>query len=302
MLIANPIYDSVFKYLLEDLDISKGILSALLNENIIELSVKPQESISEASVNSQAFTIYRLDFKAVIQLENGEFKKILIELQKSKRNTDIMRFRRYLAENYQKEDAVTVNNSQITKPLEIVTVYFLGFKLEKILIPILKVSNSFYDVSKQEFLKDKPKEPFVDLLNHESYTIQIPRLPENHQTDLENILSVFNQRFSYDDRQQLDYRGISNTPLTERIINRLNRAIADDNLRMKMNLEDEIDRTFNREFAQMNDELAELTDILIETKEQLDETKERLDETKGKLIDKDKEIEELKKLLEQLKK
>ena len=302
MLIANPIYDSVFKYLLEDLDISKGILSALLNENIIELSVKPQESISEASVNSQAFTIYRLDFKAVIQLENGEFKKILIELQKSKRNTDIMRFRRYLAENYQKEDAVTVNNSQITKPLEIVTVYFLGFKLEKILIPILKVSNSFYDVSKQEFLKDKPKEPFVDLLNHESYTIQIPRLPENHQTDLENILSVFNQRFSNDDRQQLDYRGISNTPLTERIINRLNRAIADDNLRMKMNLEDEIDRTFNREFAQMNDELAELTDILIETKEQLDETKERLDETKGKLIDKDKEIEELKKLLEQLKK
>jgi hypothetical protein len=30
MIIANPIYDSVFKYLLEDIEISKGLLSAAI--------------------------------------------------------------------------------------------------------------------------------------------------------------------------------------------------------------------------------------------------------------------------------
>ena len=31
MLIANPIYDTVFKYLMENLDIAKGIISTMMN-------------------------------------------------------------------------------------------------------------------------------------------------------------------------------------------------------------------------------------------------------------------------------
>jgi hypothetical protein len=34
MLIANPIYDTVFKYLMENLDIAKGIISTIINEEI----------------------------------------------------------------------------------------------------------------------------------------------------------------------------------------------------------------------------------------------------------------------------
>ena len=47
MTIANPIYDIVFKYLLEDLDIAKGILSTILNVEIAELTVQPQETTAE---------------------------------------------------------------------------------------------------------------------------------------------------------------------------------------------------------------------------------------------------------------
>ena len=103
MTIANPIYDIVFKYLLEDLDIAKGMLSTILNVEIAELTVQPQETTVETDQDGKAIRIYRIDFAAIVKQKDGSTKKILIELQKSKRNTNVLRFRRYLAENYQKQ-------------------------------------------------------------------------------------------------------------------------------------------------------------------------------------------------------
>lgn len=39
--IANPIYDSVFKYLMEDERIAKTILSALLKKDVVSISARP---------------------------------------------------------------------------------------------------------------------------------------------------------------------------------------------------------------------------------------------------------------------
>lgn len=80
--IANPIYDVVFKYLLEDLDIVRELLSTILNEEIIHLEVKPQEKTREFF--PERLHIMRFDFKAVIKTANGETKKVLVELQKAK--------------------------------------------------------------------------------------------------------------------------------------------------------------------------------------------------------------------------
>ncbi|MBK9462903.1 MAG: hypothetical protein IPN94_26690 [Sphingobacteriales bacterium] len=44
MLIANPIYDVVFKYLLEDLEIAKGLLSEILQTEILHIAVEQQET------------------------------------------------------------------------------------------------------------------------------------------------------------------------------------------------------------------------------------------------------------------
>ena len=290
MIIANPIYDTVFKYLLEDIEISKGLLSAIINEKIIHLSVQPQETIYKTTANSLPLTVYRLDFKAIVEMKNGEQKKILIELQKTKRSADIMRFRRYLADNYQNEDSIMVGNEQILQPLEIVTIYFLGFKLENIEPPILKVSNSFYDVSKQKMLELKPREPFIDLLNHESYTIQIPRLPNLHQTDLENMLSVFNQNLVTKDPHELNYVNEKLNPLAKKIVDRLNRAVADKDLMIGLNIEDEIERTYGKEINEANEGWAK-------TKEELIETKEELFEKANQIAKMQIEIEELRKKL-----
>lgn len=41
--VANPIYDIVFKYLMEDERIARTILSALLQKDIIRVEVRPHE-------------------------------------------------------------------------------------------------------------------------------------------------------------------------------------------------------------------------------------------------------------------
>ena len=282
MIIANPIYDTVFKYLMEDLGIAKDLLAMILDVEIVELTIQPQETATQiTSSDRPSINIYRLDFVAIIKEKENQYKKVLIELQKSKRSTNILRFRRYLAENYQKEDTVIVNNKEVLQSLEIVTLYFLGFELEDVNTSIMKVKNCFVDVTTGHNLENEPKDKFVRLLNHESYMVQIPKLKPNVQSRVENVLTVFSQDFvtSYDDRK-LDYdETLSDDPLTERILNRLTRAIADDNLRRVMNLEDEIERGYFME---------------------LDETKAKLEEKyMDTIAEKDKRIEEKDKSIEE---
>ena len=86
MLIANPIYDVVFKYLLEDKKVAKLFLGAILEKEIIDLEFKPKEYSTKKEDNT--LTVYRVDFKAKIKLNNNETKIVLIELQKAKYYTE----------------------------------------------------------------------------------------------------------------------------------------------------------------------------------------------------------------------
>jgi len=47
MQIANPIYDVVFKYLMEDSKIAKLMISSIIGEDIEELSFMPQEFVAD---------------------------------------------------------------------------------------------------------------------------------------------------------------------------------------------------------------------------------------------------------------
>ncbi len=243
MIIANPLYDTVFKYLMEDMEVAKGILSIILDVEITELAFKPQETVTEfAMIGKPTINIYRLDFVAAFKDKNGEQKKALIELQKTKRSTNILRFRRYLGENYQREDHIIINGKEVKQPLEIITIYFLGFELDDVPPAILKVKNCFIDVSTGKLLENAPSDKFIRLLNHESYTVQIPKLHPNTQSRVESVLDIFNQRYITDDDQRLDFKGDSQDPLAQKIIYRLTRAIVDDEMRRKMNMEEEYER------------------------------------------------------------
>ena len=81
MQIANPIYDVVFKYLMDDGKIAKLFISGIIGEKITELEFSPQESVAE--LKQRTITVYRLDFNATIQTSTG-YKKFRIAIQKAK--------------------------------------------------------------------------------------------------------------------------------------------------------------------------------------------------------------------------
>ena len=292
MIIANPIYDVVFKYLLEDIEIARELLSTILGEEIQTLDLKPQETATENSGSS--ISILRFDFKAIIKTKTGEQKKALIELQKAKQMFDAMRFRRYLGDNYKKEDVVLDENGTSKKlPLPIVTIYFLGFPLDNINRAVVKVNREYQDVITQEILN--VKEDFVELLTHDSYLIQLRLLEGKSRTKLEKVLQVFSPEFKTEDKHQLDFQGDLNEPLVQKIVARLERAIASEEIRDKMDVEDEIDRAFEREL----NKLASAKDKIIAEKEQeLEAKNQELEVERQKVEAKDQALEAKDQVLE----
>jgi hypothetical protein len=320
MTIANPIYDIVFKYLMEDLDIAKGLLSTILNVEIIELSFQPQETISENPHETKTIRVYRIDFAAIVKQTDGQTKKVLIELQKTKRNTNALRFRRYLGENYQKEDTIIdINGKERKRPLEIITIYILGFPLNKTPTAVLHSKPCFRDLVNNESADYAHAEEFIKLLTHESYFIQIPRLVEPTKTRIEKVLSVFNQTYKSSDEHSLNFELTDDDPLLQKMVNRLTRAIADEEMRRKMNIEDEIEREFaeyqdtieqkdeeikqNKQVIEQNKQVIEQKDQVIEQKDQVIEQKDQvIEQNKQELEQREKENEELKRQLEAYKK
>ncbi len=239
MQIANPIYDTIFKYLMENVEIAKIILSAILNEQILSVEVKPQEmAINVKSKGKPVVRIIRLDFKATIQGTDGTLKKVLIEIQKAKKGFEIQRFRRYLGENYIVSDNLDKNNKD---SLPITSIYFLGYRLKYIRFPALKVGRTFMNAVTRRKIKTPIKENFVEQLSHDMYVIQIPRLKDMAtQTQLEKVLDVFSQtKYKTSDAHVLEYTGDMSTPEVAQIVRYLNRAIADDDIRRQMIAEDE---------------------------------------------------------------
>lgn len=81
MKIANPIYDVVFKYLMDDNKIAKLVISKIIGEEIELLDFQPKENIvkidrplAENDNPNASFTVYRLDFAAKIKLTDGGYK------------------------------------------------------------------------------------------------------------------------------------------------------------------------------------------------------------------------------------
>lgn len=237
MRIANPIYDSVFKYLLDDNELAKLLLSTILGEEIIELAFSPQEHNAKMEY-PRHFTVYRLDFAATIKNAAGETRKVLIEVQKAKLATDIMRFRRYLGEQYKSPNNAVEDASGGKQALPLLTIYFLGHGLEHCTAPVIHVKRECRDVSTGEALAQK--ETFIESLTHDSYVIQIPHLGEHKRNAVEELLQIFNQKHITADKHILE---INETDIRERyrpVLRRLQRAIAEREVEDAMDIEDDI--------------------------------------------------------------
>jgi hypothetical protein len=233
MEIANPIYDVVFKYLMEDNAVARLIISTIIKQNVVSLEFRPQERTTE--IGTASLTVYRLDFSAKIQTEQG-FKIVLIEIQKAQFPTDVMRFRKYLGEQYKSEEnkyTVKVPRKQKGKAVEveedkaipILSIYFLGYPLDHFRVPVIRVQRECYDDATNEKLQGQ--EEFIEVLTHDSYIIQIPYLKEDHQNEIEGMLSVFDQRKKTANSHVLNIKEEDYPEKYRSIIRRLQRAIVE---------------------------------------------------------------------------
>jgi len=272
-------YDVVFKYLLEDIEIARELLSSILGEEITALELKPQEMAVENPIGT--IGLLRFDFKAKIKTKDGDEKKVLIELQKTKKTFNIMRFRRYLGENYRKEEETLNSKGKSEKhPFPIITIYILGFRLPKLRSAVVKIDRQYRDMLTEEILAIKEK--FAELLTHGSYIIQVRRLEHKSRTKLERILQVFNPEFETDNSQKLEIDDNADEPIVKKMISRLGRAIASEEIREIMDVEDEIERAFARELRKVNKKLYRRSKMIVQKKRELIAEKQRTEAEKEK--------------------
>ena len=234
MVVANPIYDIVFKYLMEDERIARTILSALLKKDVVAVEVRPHEYSDD---NRDSLSVFRIDFGATIREADGKEHLILIELQKTWLDTETLRFRQYLGVHYSNPK----NMMDAGKALPMVAVYLLGHKVGDIEVPVLYVSHQSCDYNDNIVTKGLPNS-FVDSLTHDSIIVQIPRLHGHINNRLEKVLSIFDQtrRDENDNRLlKIDDSTYADDTEMELILHRLTMVAADADMRHRMNMEDE---------------------------------------------------------------
>ena len=236
--IANPIYDAVFKYLMEDERVAKTLLSALLQREMVEVEVRKHEYTNGSR---DKISMFRIDFSAKVRQDDGTLKLILIELQKTWLETETLRFRQYLGTQYANPDNILKDNNPMGYGIPMVTVYLLGHRVGDIEEPVLYVNHKAYDYDGKEVTKGVP-DPFVDSLVHDSIIVQIPLLRGQINNRLEEILSVFDQTHKDKKNRQvinIDEDLYAGDEDMNRIIHRLLSAASDAKLRQDMNVEDE---------------------------------------------------------------
>jgi hypothetical protein len=279
MIIANPIYDVVFKRLMENQRVATFFIETLTGETVLDINLKPQEFTYNDRLAGVA--VYRLDFVATIRVGENEHKKVLIEIQKAKNAVDLMRFRNYLAEQYKKEDEVYVDAGISKQALPIITIYLLGFKLD-IDAVVIKVDRQYVDLINNEVINQRSD--FIEKLTHDCFIVQIPRIQPRLKSRLDSLLSLFEQNYFVDQREiTKNYSYPVEDELIREMIQILHHAGTDPEERLELEKEQEALRVFEAGMKGL--------------KQTIDEKNKIISEKDQALSDRDKLIEELKKKL-----
>ncbi len=242
MKLLNPLFDSVFKYLLEDMDVAKALIEAIIRKEIIEITPAPQES-SDFKLKMKYFTLgmTRQDFVAIIKSDDdfGKeiFEKVMIEVQKSPVAPEIGRFRHYIADKYRKKSSIEGDE----KYIPIKTIYLIEEVFNPHLPAVLGRRGVYFDeLENQQY--SGARDTMVELFNHDSWFIQTELLPPEFKDELYYVLSVFapNFRTGTQDRfieiENADLL-IKKHRILERILRRLQAATQDSEVNTGVELE-----------------------------------------------------------------
>jgi len=272
MKIANPMYDAVFKYLIEDLECAKLLLGEIIQQEIIECELLHNEIASEVLPESG---ILKMDFKAMVKTKEGKHLLVIIEVQKAMKETNLLRFRQYLGSQYSNKSNCYVDLDRKI-PLPIFSIYFLGYNIgldNK--VPVIKVSPKCFDYT--EGTEIKSTSLFTESLSHEMVIIQTKILKNSRRSLLESFLSNFMpevQHFLEVNPGDFDRKFVS-------LLKRLEKAT----------MKKEIVELMQRENL-IQEEWEEMVRSLAEAKKRESEAKKRESEAKKREMEMQSQIEE----------
>ena len=292
--VANPIYDSVFKYLMEDNRVAKTVLSALMKKEVVEVEMRKHEYTNGTR---DKISMFRIDFGAKVRQEDGSLKLVLIELQKTWLETETLRFRQYLGTQYANPDNILKDDNPNGYGIPMITVYLLGHRVGDIEEPVLYVRHKSYDYDGKEVTKGMP-DPFVESLVHDSIIVQIPYLHGRVNNRLVEVLSVFDQTNKDGKNRQvlkIDDSVYDGDTEMQHILHRLLAAASDSKLRQDMNVEDEYFsaiETRDTAIMKRDQRIAEQDAQLEEQSAQLEEQSAQLEEQSAQLEEQSAQLEE----------
>ncbi|HMQ47365.1 MAG TPA: hypothetical protein PKA00_08285 [Saprospiraceae bacterium] len=288
MRIANPLYDTAFKYLMSNDRLARKVLSVILDKEVLSIELSQQELVKEDQ--ERQFTMYRLDFKARICDASGREETVLIELQKSKLPTNELRFRTYLGHAYlQKKQEKGPDNQERELAWPIISIYIMGYNLPDIPVMAVKVDRCIMDISRREELKIQSD--FIDLLTHVCYILQVRRLPQERRTRIEKFMTLFNQAWIKEENYILDLEEVPEE--FKDIAEYMQSPLQDETFRNSLRLEEEVEMIFANQEARIK-YLEQLTE-----KERKEKEKERRQKEKER---RQKELAEAQAMEERLQK
>ena len=306
-IIANPIYDSVFKFLMEDNRVAKVLLSALLQKDVLEVQMRQHEYTDSGR---SKISLFRLDFSAKIREKDGSEHLILIELQKTWLATETLRFRQYLGTQYLEERNVPEDDNPQGYAYPMISIYILGHKVGDLKEPVIYVRRHYLD-EKSNIITEGVPDPFIESLTHDTIIVQIPYLNGRTRTRLERLLNVFDQDYRLKENGhflEFDEEKLEGAE-EQLVVDRLIRAAVAPKVRRSMQVEDEILSEIERrdteimlreaKIEQQNQEIEKNRQALEQNKQELEQNKQELEQNKQELKQNRQELEQNKQELKQ---
>ena len=246
IIIANPMYDVVFKQLMSDKEIARYFVSTILGEEIADIDFAPQEYSYEKQIKTEnqikKLSLIRLDFVATIKTKVGDVKKILIEIQQSLKPHDILRFRTYIGEQYKNKDNIVTKDDKIVKVMPIVAIYMLGFNIDESPQIAIKIKRTGEDIIDGGIVAIK--NPIFEALTHDAYFIQVARIEQKMYDDwkkcseLMKLLSIFEQNYFTDKEYFKKFPYPITTKIIKKMVSTLERIASDPKVRRAMEEEE----------------------------------------------------------------
>jgi len=297
LIIPNPIYDVVFRYLMEDTDSAMIVISTLINEKIKKLHLEPTTH-SEKKENlfgielqdpqtKEDVYLFHLDFTAVIELPDGSDELIMIELQKASEPEDIFRIKRYISKNFQRKQHKEITDPKthaietINKPIRLIPIFILNFRIENEINDLLIKTNRLKTgVFKNKNLQKHNE--FIDNLSYDIWVVQLPNLQnvveddykdDEYKQKLYSLLKLFDQKSKViDNEHRLRIIRKFFPGFLDRVIKRIHAASFNNpDLEEQMYAEDEYLKTLIK-----RDNKISLLEELIDQKDKTIEEKDKV--------------------------